>query len=256
MEGNRTPRPEHNRGALRTSIRFAVYWTDLTMRYRGGTMRAQRRAAFLTLVIGPVVTVLAACGAPGTSGSGPTTSELRNVEAFSRVEVANGIGLTIHVGGAQTVEVSAPENILPLIATTVEAGILKIHGTESFTTTSEVAVAISVSTLDGISAAGGSQAEVKDLASDHFDIVLSEGAGLTATGRATDVTLDASGGASADLATLTVETMGLELSGGATAALNVSDQLTGSASGGAVATVAGGAALDVQTSGGASVTSN
>ena len=94
------------------------------------------------------------------------------------------------------------------------------------------------------------------MASDHLDIVLSGGAGLAATGRATDVTLEASGGAQADLATLTVKTMSVKLSEGATAALSVSDQLTGTASGGAVAKVVGGAALNVQTSGGASVTSN
>lgn len=227
-------------------------------------MSAQLRAALLTLVIGSFVTVLAACGAPrpsgsgapGLSGSGPTKSEARSVDAFTHVEVGNGIGLTVHVGGAQAVDVLAQENILPLIKTTVEAGILRIHSTESFTTTAEVTVATSVSALDGISIGGGSQAQIEGLASDHLDVVLSGGAGLAATGRVTDVTLDASGGARADLATLTVETMSVTLSEGATAALSVSDQLTGTASGGAVAMVAGGAALNVETSDGASVTSN
>ena len=94
------------------------------------------------------------------------------------------------------------------------------------------------------------------MANDHLDIVLTEGAGLVATGRATDVALEASEGARANLATLSVKTMSVNLSGGATAALSVSDQLTGTASGGAVANIAGGAALDVETSGGASVTSD
>jgi hypothetical protein len=70
-----------------------------------------------------------------------------------------------------------------------------------------------------------------------------------------DVTLSSSGGARADLAALAAKTTSVDLSGGATAALNVSDRVTGSASGGAVATVVGGATVSVQTSGGARVTS-
>lgn len=225
------------------------------LRYRGGTMSAQLRAALLTLVIGSLMTVLAACGAAGTAGSGPTVSEIRSVDPFTRVEVGNGIGLTVQVGGAQSVEVVAQENILRLITTAVEAGTLRIQSNESFTTTAEVTVAISVAALDGISASGGSQAEIEGLANDHLDIAFSGGAGLSAAGRATDVTLDAGGGARADLASLDVVTMSIDLSGGATAALNVSDQVTGIASGGAVVTVAGGAALNVQTSGGASIVS-
>lgn len=200
--------------------------------------------------------MLAACGAPGISGSGPTQREVRSVDAFTRIEVGNGIGLTVHVGGAQAVEVVAQENILPLISTTVEDGVLRIDSSESFSTTAEVTVTTSVSALDGISISGGSQAEIEGLTGDHLDIALSGGAGLAATGRVTDVTLDANGGSRADLATLTATTMRVTLSEGATAALDVSGQLTGTASGGAVATVAGGAALNVQTSDGASVTNN
>jgi len=220
------------------------------------------RVALLTLVAGSFAAVLAACGPSGTFGSGPTfgsgqtTSQDRSLDAFSRVEVGNGIGLTVQVGGVQAVEVLAQENIVPLISTTVEDGVLRIRSTGSFTTAEEVTVVTSVPTLDAISVRGGSQSQVESLTSDHLDIVLSGGAGLAVAGRATEVTLDASGGAEADLAALTVQTMSVGLSGGATADLSVSELVTGTASGGAAATVAGGAALNVQTSGGARVTSD
>jgi len=214
------------------------------------------QVALLTLTTGSFVALLVACGPSGTVGSGPTMSEVRSVDAFSRVEVGNGIGLTLQVGGPQAVEVSGQENILPLISTTVENGVLRIHSTDSFTTASEVTVAASVSALDGISVLGGSQAQIEGVTGDHLDISLSGGGQLAVTGSATEVTLDASGGAKADLATLTVQTMSVKLSGGATADLNVSDLLTGTASGGVAATVVGGAGLDVETSGGARVTSD
>jgi hypothetical protein len=191
----------------------------------------------------------------GVTGSGPTKVEQRTLESFSRVEVGNGIGLTVHIAEGQTVEVDAQQNILPLVTTKVESGVLKISSAQSFTTSTGVTVTATVPALDGISASGGSQAQIDGFDGDRLDVELSGGAGVAATGSATEVTVGSSGGARADLARLAVKTMKVNLSGGATAALNVSDRVTGSASGGAVATVAGGAALDVQVSGGSRVTS-
>jgi hypothetical protein len=200
--------------------------------------------------------LLAACGNGGVTGAGPAQRETRDVDAFTRVEVGNGIGLTLHVGGSQAVELVAQENILGLITTTVEDGVLRISATDSFTTSTGVTVIATVQALKGLSASGGSQAQIDGLTGDALDIDLTGGARLMATGQATDVTLSASAGAAADLGALAADTMDVDLSGGATVALNVSDRLTGSASGGAVATVAGLASVEVETSGGARVTEN
>jgi hypothetical protein len=202
------------------------------------------------------VGVMAACGSPDTSGSGPTQVQSRRVDVFTRVEVGNGISLHISVGAAETVEVSAQENILPLIKTTVEAGTLRIISTDSFSTTAEVTVVTSLPTLDGITMSDGSRVTIMGLDSDRLDILMGGGASLEATGRVTDVVLEATGGATPSLATLRVETMSIKLSGGVKAALSVSNQLSGTASGGAVATVSGAATVDVHTTGGASVSRN
>jgi hypothetical protein len=191
----------------------------------------------------------AVSGPGAVSGTGPVTTEPRTVDAFTRVEVDNGIGLTLHVGAPSAVTVSAQANILPLVTTTVENGVLKIRGTESFTTSSGVAVTASMSALDAISIAGGSQVRVDGVAGDRLRIDLAGGGRITVAGRAADVVLVAGGGAGVELAALTATTMTVDLSGGATATLNISGAVTG----GAVATVMGGATLSVRTSGGARV---
>ena len=61
-----------------------------------------------------------AAGFKPQRGSGPTRGEARDVSDFTRVEVDNGIGLIIQLGGTHAVEVQAQDNVLPLIATTVE----------------------------------------------------------------------------------------------------------------------------------------
>jgi putative autotransporter adhesin-like protein len=213
----------------------------------------ERRYLLWAFAISAVVSALVGCGPGGVTGSGPTKTEPRSVGSFTGVEVSNGIGLTLEVGGAQAVEVTAQENILPLITTTVEGGVLKIRGAESFTTSAGVSVTATVPALAGISVSGGSKTSIVGVAADRLDIDLSGGATLVATGSATDVTLVSTGGSRADLKALTANTMTVNLSGGSTATLNVSGQITGSASGGAAATVTGGATMGVQTSGGASV---
>jgi hypothetical protein len=113
---------------------------------------------------------------------------------------------------------------------------LKVRSSESFTTSVGVSVTVSVPELAVLSISGGSQARIDGLSGDQISIDVSGGAVLVATGRAMDVTLSSSDGARAELVAL-------------------SDRVTGSASGGAVATVVGGATVSVQTSGGARVTS-
>ena len=201
--------------------------------------------------IGSALTVvLAACSVLGTSGSGPTKSQTRTVETFTRVETGDGISVSVHIGPVQAVEVTAQENILPLVATTVEAGVLKIRSIQSYSTSEGIEATVTVGALDGISLSGGSHGQIDGLTADHLDITASGGAGVSASGTTNDLTLSASGGARADLENLLTKTIRLDLSGGSTAALRASGQVTGSVSGGAIATVAGGATINAQTSGG------
>ena len=80
------------------------------------------------------------------------------------------------------------------------------------------------------------------------------GGSIAATGTVDVLSLTMTGGSDAMLADLAAKTVGIELSGGSTTALRASDEVSGSASGGSHATVAGDARLNVQSSGGAEVT--
>src|SRR5215208_4403778 len=85
------------------------------------------------IVVAVAMAGLTGCGLiAGTTGSGAITSETREVAAFDRIEANGGIGVTVHVGAAQSVELQTHENLHAIIATDVEAGILKIHSTSSY----------------------------------------------------------------------------------------------------------------------------
>jgi hypothetical protein len=206
----------------------------------------------------PVISILLAvmisgCGLLGRTGEGPTTSETRDAIGFTRVEAGNGIRVTLRIGPETSVEVSAQANILPIIATEVDDGTLRIRSTEGFTTSAGVSVTVLLPTLDTLSLSGGSQGVLEGVDAGQLGVELSGGAVLTASGSATALTLTSSGGSIARLDGMQTETVRADISGGSNATVRASVEVAGSASGGAHLTVLGDATLNVETSGGASV---
>jgi hypothetical protein len=214
------------------------------------------RRSFARLAVAGIVAVaLTGCSMFGTSGQGAVSSETRQVRAFTGIDVDAGIGLTVQIGPTQAVEVRAQQNILPLISTVVQGDQLTIRSTQSYNTSEGVMVTVTAPALDGVSESGGSQGTVGALAAASFTVKLNGGARLTAAGTATSVSVTANGGATADLSGLAAKTVTVDLNGGGTVTVDATETVDGSASGGAHLTVLGGAKVNVQTSGGASVTS-
>ena len=188
-------------------------------------------------------------------GTGPVTSETRDVRPFTSIEAGAGIQVVISTGSPARLEVSAQSNLLAAIATTVSGGTLTIDASEDFTTSEPVRVTVSAPTLDRISLSGGAQARLDGVAADELAFTVKGGARLTVVGSSGTVTLTADGGSTADLRGLDARTVAVSLAGGATATVSASDAVNGSASGGARLTVVGGAHLAVAESGGAAVAS-
>lgn len=201
-----------------------------------------------------VVAGSSGCGASRVTGEGPVQSETRQAGSFSQIEVSDGIGVTVRIGPAESLEVSAQESILPIITTDVEGDTLQVGSSEAYTTSEGVEVVVVTPALDRLSMSGGSQGLVGGLDVQRLDIELSGGAGVTAMGASDSVTLNMTGGSRASLEDLAAETIILDLSGGANATVQASDEVSGSASGGSRVTALGDAQVNVEVSGGAEVT--
>ena len=217
-------------------------------------MTALGRLPARTLMLAAAVTVVAsACDLGGTRGEGAVASETRQTDTFSRIESGAGIHVSVGIGPASPLEVRAQGNILPLIVTEVSGGTLRIRSAKGYTSSEKVEVILATPTLDGIVLSGGSRGSIDGLASDAFAVELSGGSVLTATGSATAIDLNVSGGSVAELAELAAGTVDVDMSGGSRAELKATDRVTGSASGGSRVSVAGGADAQVDTTGGSQV---
>jgi hypothetical protein len=208
-----------------------------------------RRPIGRAVAVGGLLVVLAGC----SIGSGEVKTETRQTGDFSRIEATAGIGVIVQIGPAQPLEVRAQANILPVIATDVEDGTLRIHSTSAYTSTEPVEVRVVTPSLDGISMSGGSQGSVTGLQAEALDIEVNGGGGVTAKGTVSKLNLAVNGGGRTGFDDLVARSVALDLSGGATATVHASEQVNGTASGGSTVTVLGNPQVNVQTSGGSSV---
>src|SRR4029079_13161503 len=181
--------------------------------------------------------------------------------------VGAGIGVAVTIGPASPIVISAQSDVVSRVTTTGEVDTLVVD-IDGAVITEAIDVTVATPTLDGIELSGGAHLDLRAIQGASLAVSVSGGSriALTAPGTVGALDLEVSGGARADLADLSVEAANVDLSGGANAPVhasdlsrvanatsNASDAVNGTVSGGAHLTVKGDATLDVESSGGGSV---
>jgi autotransporter translocation and assembly factor TamB len=121
------------------------------------------------------------CNPNAIDGSGVSKTESRAVGSFSRIDLSGSPDVEVAVGPATSVSVTADDNVLPTIETTVSGDTLSINSKGSYNTRLGVKVNITVAMLDGVSVSGSGDIHVTGLKAGEMD------AGVTGSG---DVTLN------------------------------------------------------------------
>jgi hypothetical protein len=215
-----------------------------------------RIVACLALVAVLLVGCISVPGSgPAVVGQGPVVTEDRQVQAFTTVEIKNGIKLELSVGDTTSVQVMAQQNIVPLISTTVANGRLTAQTTGSVVTTQPLVVHVVTPSLNALSMSGGAYAEVGGVTSQAFSLDADSGANANIAGATDTLTINAKNGALLQLDGFAARDINLTAQNGVTGTINASGTVTGSASDGVLLSVSGGATVNVSTSAGAIVTS-
>lgn len=232
-------------------------------------MRSILRAPWLLGVL-----ALAAC-IPGIAGSGHVVSERRIVQPWTKLDVQNGMSVTMSVGESY-VTVRSDDNLLGYLETYVDGDTLVVRErprTVLYATVAEAIIANPV--LEGVdvsggshltavatpvdelrfTVSGGSHAELAGIVASWMRLDASGGSHVTASGGVTDLVLVDSGGSHVGAAGLTANTALVGVSGGSHLDLTVTTRIEGDASGGSHVTVYGRPANpDLTVSGGSTVT--
>jgi hypothetical protein len=241
-----------------------------------------RRSRFAALMVGLAAVVFLAASAlvlaaPQVRGSGKLVLEQpRQVGPFHTVNVEQGIQVEARRGPSPAVTVTAEDNILPLIETVVQDGVLAVRmkSGASVNTTVPMRVRVVSPGLSAVSAQSGARLQGEGSAKDRFSARASSGASvavsgieapdvkvaatagskIVVSGRGRKLELAVSAGSDVDAAGLHVEEVSVSGSAGAHAEVQASRVVTGSLSAGAHLVVGGPARREVHVSSGAAVT--
>lgn len=221
------------------------------------------RAMMATSGVLAVLALASGCGgtsaiAPSpapTIGSGVVRTESRPVQGFSSVIVSAGGRVVIERTGEESLQISADDNILPLVDASVINGrlILGLKPNVSVTTHSGIQFRVTVRDLTTIDASGASRVEFGNIDARQLTVHLSGASSFAASGSLDDLTLDLSGASRCEAAALRVQRAHLDVSGASTAVVRVVAMLTASASGVSTIEFFGDPLVQAQTSGGSVV---
>lgn len=221
------------------------------------------------------VVALASTGCIVIQASGPLVFENREVPAFTKVSVSDGVPVDITIGAASPVRVAADEDLQPRLVTEVRDGTLfvELENSGLFNSSQGLNVSFSTPHLTQLSLSGGSHVTARGIEEDRLDIDASGGSVLTlerlsldafvldasdgsvvdAEGTTRTIDLQAAGGSPIGLSALPAATAKVDASGGSPIELRVTDRITGSLTGGSILELTGNPVVDVETSGGSSI---
>ncbi|RFZ85498.1 DUF2807 domain-containing protein [Mucilaginibacter terrenus] len=179
-------------------------------------------------------------------GSGVSATEKRTVVDFEKIDISGGFNVHIRQDSSSAVTITADDNLLKYIKTSVEGGKLRIYSTRNFFGGSNVSVSVGFKHLRALEASGGVEV-VGDghINTGDFDLDLSgstnvklditaarvhtEGSGSTEIslkGQATSHDIDMSGSGTVDALDFVVGKYNIETSGASHCRINVLTDLS------------------------------
>jgi hypothetical protein len=222
------------------------------------------------------VLLAVASSCTGVVGSGRPATETRPVDAFRTLRAENGFRVVV-TRGPRALEVTADDNVLPLVETVVEGDtlVLRLKPGTSLSTTRGLVASLTTDVLEGVTvsgggrvagpasatasfpvdASGGATVELSGVMSSLVTLTASGGSAITVSGTTSEARVTASAGSTLDTRGLAASRVTVDLSGGSQARVAASNEVTGTASGGSTLTVSGAPpSLTVDASGGSTVT--
>jgi hypothetical protein len=159
------------------------------------------------------VLLVAAAACIGQRGSGTARTERRPVSEFAEVQISGSMTLELTSGSPPAVEVTADDNLLPLIATEVNARRLVVRVTKEIAPRTNIVVRASTPEIEGIVASGASVVNARGVKTDDLDVSTTGSAKVRLEGEARRFDALISGAAWIDASALRSHTARIRVSG-------------------------------------------
>ena len=109
----------------------------------------------LLLVSLGIIFSLTSCRHHCTKGSGVQKTEKRKVEAFQKISISGAYKVVLKQDSSFALQVTADDNLLPLIKTEVSGGRLHIYNKKAICSSRQMVVTVGVGRLEEIKSSGG-----------------------------------------------------------------------------------------------------
>lgn len=130
---------------------------------------------------------LMGCMFLGVYGSGVDLSENRNVDTFTKIEMDSVSDLNIVIGDTQSIKITADNNLIDLIETTVNNGTLNITNKKQFNSLLGIKIDIVVVDLDSVILDGVGDIVISNISGTDLKLENSGVGELTAKGTVTNL---------------------------------------------------------------------
>lgn len=169
----------------------------------------------------------------GIVGSGVSATEARPIGDFEAVSVVAPLRVQLLPGGAPSLEITADDNLLPLVRSEVRGGrlFLDLRPETSLTSIREIVCRATFGRLRELDASAAARLEVSGLEGDRLDVRLSGASTAGATGTVGELVLDVSGASRWHGPDLFSRSVRANLSGGSRALLRAKESLEADVSG-------------------------
>ena len=185
-------------------------------------------------------------------GSGRLITEERPVNGFTSIAVSGAVRAVVTVGGTESLQITAEDNIAPVVEAVVAGGRLTIGilpGTPGISSSLGVECRIGARTIRDIEMSAASRIEVDGIDAPELWIRLSGAASFSGSGSVERLRMDLSGASRFTAPTLRAGAADSTLSGASIALVRVVDALTVHASGASVFEYLGDPAVQTEASG-------
>lgn len=172
-----------------------------------------------------------ACNFWGVRGNGRVKLQNRDIEEFERLEIGGAFVVKVDVGKNPSIKISAEENLLPLIRTSIDNGTLIIDSKKGLSPRKEIKIWITTPNLNFIEASGANDIEVVGINEDEFEVNLSGAGTIVLNGIANKLSADLSGAGTINAKNLKANDVDISVSGAASASVFAKDNLNASVSG-------------------------
>lgn len=191
--------------------------------------------ALLALTLLGVALMLTSCvtGIGGTVGSGTAKTETRNVSGFTGVTFS-GVGtLNITQTGTESLTVSADDNLLPRLTSTVANGTLTlgVKPGDAIHPTKPIIYTLTVKNLNNVTLSGAGAIKATNITTNALNVLLSGAGSMTISGSAPSQTALVSGVGSYNAKGFPTDTAQMTISGAGSATITVNKTLTAIVSG-------------------------